>query len=115
LGGQLGKIVAMAFLLSGYGHARDDVVCKRGTAEWIVERPASGAYPLADFWTVEFANLDVRTSGPTPTVSVVNMAEAGKVLSVCRAAPPARSARTDSSHPIADLANAISCEWRAAE
>jgi hypothetical protein len=102
-------------LLSGYGHARDDVVCKRGTAEWIVERPASGTYPLADFGAMEFANLDVRTSGPTPTVSVVNMAKAGKVLSVCRAAPPERSARADSSRPIADLANAINCEWRAAE
>jgi Peptidase A4 family len=35
-----------------------NVVCKRGTAEWIVERPGGGAYPLADYSTVEFANVE---------------------------------------------------------
>jgi hypothetical protein len=92
-----------------------DVDCKRGTAEWIVEQPASGKYPLAAFGTVEFANLEAKSSGPTPTASVTKMAKAGKVLSVCSAASPSGNARVDSSDPIVDLPKAINCKWLAAE
>jgi hypothetical protein len=33
------------------------VTCYRATAEWIVERPGGGKYPLADFGTATFTNL----------------------------------------------------------
>jgi hypothetical protein len=92
-----------------------DLVCKRGTAEWIVERPGSGRYPLAAFGTVEFTNLEVKSSGATPTVSMANMVKTGRALSVCSTTSPPRNALSDSSYPIADLANAINCKWLAAE
>jgi hypothetical protein len=89
--------------------------CKRGTAEWTVERPASGKYPFAAFGTIEFTNLAVTSSGAAPTASVLNIAKNGKALSVCNAASPPRNARSDPSDPILDLASGIDCKWLASE
>jgi hypothetical protein len=61
------------------------VVCWRGTAEWIVERPGGGKYPLADFGTVAFSDIDWRNSGPWPTFNDIEMVEKSTktILSTC--------------------------------
>ena len=41
-------------------------VCKRAMAEWIVERPGNGTYPLADYKKVDFKGA--KADG-TPTGS----------------------------------------------
>jgi hypothetical protein len=90
-------------------------VCKRATAEWIVERPGGGKYPLAAYGTVEFTNLGVTSSGPSPTHSEVNMDQSGTTLSTCSAVAPAGGPGSDPSHPIVDLASALTCKWVAAQ
>jgi hypothetical protein len=62
------------------------VVCWRGTAEWIVERPGGGKYPLADFGTVAFGDIDWKSSGPLPTFVDIEMVEksTNTVLSTCK-------------------------------
>lgn len=92
-----------------------NVVCKRGTAEWIVERPGSGKYPLASYGTAELTNLGVTSSGAAPTHSVINMAQSGTTLSTCSTVPPTGNTGSNSSHPIVDLASAITCKWVAAK
>jgi len=64
---------------------------------------------------VELTNLGVTSSGAAPTHAVVNMAQSGTTLSTCSTAPPQGKTNSDPSHPIADLASAITCKWAAAE
>jgi hypothetical protein len=92
-----------------------NVVCKRGTAEWIVERPGSGKYPLASYGTVEFTNLGEANSGAAPMHSLVDMAQSGTTLSTCATVLPKDKTGSDPSHPIADLASAITCKWATAK
>jgi hypothetical protein len=91
------------------------VVCKRGTAEWIVERPGGGKYPLAAYGTVEFSNI-----GTTPGQNVltnenvvrsyIDMVHAGTTLSTCRSAPPAVP-----QPAVVTLTEAFTCSWLAAQ
>jgi Peptidase A4 family len=90
-----------------------NVVCKRGTVEWIVERPGDGAYPLADYSTVEFANVEELHSGPRPVRSEINMVNAPTTLSVCE--PAALGQQAEFSTPFWNLTDAFNCRWQAAE
>ena len=63
-------------------------VCQRSIAEWIVERPGSGTYPLANYSKVEFNGAKAEgTPGGSggisafPDVLRVTMLHAGKKLS----------------------------------
>jgi hypothetical protein len=91
-----------------------NVVCKRGTAEWIVERPGGGAYPLADYSTVEFANVAELHSGPPPARSEINMVNAPTTLSVCEPAGLGQPT-PEFSTPFWNLSDAFICKWQAAE
>ena len=78
-------------------------ICYRGSAEWIVERPGGGAYPLADYTEAGFTNLAEQSSGPTPTGFIVNMVNksTGDTLSSCSL--------------IVVYKTALACKWLAAE
>jgi len=85
-------------------------VCQRSMAEWIVERPGSGTYPLADYTKVEFkgAKADGTPGGSGgisafPDILEVTMLHAGKKLS----APSNLDSR--------DGGKAFHCTWLAAQ
>jgi hypothetical protein len=61
------------------------VICYRGTAEWIIERPGSGKYPLADYGKAGFTNLAAQSSGPNPTTIEMDMVDKSDntTLSTC--------------------------------
>ncbi|MGP6159402.1 MAG: G1 family glutamic endopeptidase [Vulcanimicrobiaceae bacterium] len=62
-------------------------VCQRSMAEWIVERPGSGKYPLADYGTITFRDAKAAGTGPPqgisafPDVIRISMVHAGTTLS----------------------------------
>jgi hypothetical protein len=70
--------------LSTVQHCAAESVCERASAEWIVERPGSGAYPLADYDKVVLNPLVYVKAGAISQRLVVNMEHSGKVLSSCR-------------------------------
>jgi Peptidase A4 family len=62
------------------------VICYRGTAEWIIERPGSGKYPLADYGKAGFSKLAVQSAGPSPTTIEMDMVDKSNnntLLSTC--------------------------------
>ncbi len=66
------------------------VVCNRGTAEWIIERPGGKSpFPLGAFGTVKFANLGFKSSSGTVTGNFINMIDKNTdaTLSTCNTAP----------------------------
>lgn len=85
-------------------------VCKRAMAEWIVERPGNGTYPLADYKKVDFkgAKADGTPTGSGgisafPDVFQLTMIHAAKTLS------------TPSNLGSRDGGKAFHCTWHAAE
>jgi hypothetical protein len=91
------------------------VVCNRGTAEWIVERPGHTSSPLAEFGTVKFANLGFNSSGGDPTGSLLDMIEKGtdSTLSTCKNAPLFWPPR-EFTAPQIIIVLPIVCTWQAA-
>jgi len=90
-------------------------VCKRSTAEWIVERPGKGStYPLANYGSVEFSNISTSPGENVITSenvvrSYINMVQRNTTLSTCGPAPsplPQPAAVT--------LTLAFNCFWQAA-
>jgi hypothetical protein len=83
--------------------------CQRATAEWIIERPGEGTYPLADYQEMTFTGINA-TEAPPPTqgISIIqyNMIHTGNTLSVCSL--PANSSATK---PPAN----IDCKWSGAQ
>jgi len=84
------------------------VVCLRNTAEWIVERPGSGKYPLAKYVTVGFKGATLAAHGPGKGIAAfphvrLFMVHAGTTLST-----PSRLAQDGSE-------TSFHCTWRAAE
>lgn len=65
-----------------------DVECKRGTAEWIVERPGSGKYPLANYGRVQFADLRFTSSSEDFLLADSEMVQSGTTLSTCQLVVP---------------------------
>jgi hypothetical protein len=90
-----------------------NIVCKRGTAEWIVERPGSGSFPLADYGTVEFVNALETHSGPTPARVEINMVDVSTTLSACGLIASGRPL-PDFSTPFWNFTNGFACHWLAA-
>jgi hypothetical protein len=90
--------------------------CKNGTAEWIVEAPNSGAYPLANYGTVLFNNAGNAYAGPAPTEQVVSMVpkNSKQTLTACFAAPRPPLPRETYAHRSIDLYNSFKCTWGAA-
>jgi hypothetical protein len=97
----------------------DDPVCKRGTAEWIVERPGSGAYPLADYGSVFFDKVGATSVGDYPQEEVISMLpkDTKQTLSTCSAAPrpplPRETEVATIDHPRIDLYDSFKCQWLA--
>lgn len=84
--------------------------CQRSMAEWIVERPGSGTYPLANYSKVDFtgARADGAPGGnggiaAFPDILQVTMVHADKTLSV------------SSSLSSRDVGTTFHCTWRATE
>jgi len=85
------------------------VVCARSMAEWIVERPGSGKYPLARYGTIGFTGAAAKAVAPVarggiskfPATVRLTMEYKGTVLSV-----PGR---------LKSDGTAFRCHWRAAE
>jgi Peptidase A4 family len=90
--------------------------CKSGTAEWIVEAPDSGHYPLANYGTVFFNNVSNTYAGPGPTEQDVRMVpkNSKQTLTVCVAAPRPPNPRETYAHRPIDLYNSFQCQWVAA-
>jgi hypothetical protein len=87
-------VLSVADLTSGQSYSTTrtcdaSVVCNRATAEWIVERPGGGKYPLADFGTVKFANIGVKASSGDVTGAEIDMVEKSTdaTLSTCENVP----------------------------
>jgi Peptidase A4 family len=97
----------------------DDPICKRGTAEWIVERPGGGTYPLADYGSVFFDKVGATSVGAYPQEEVISMVPKGtkQMLSTCSAAPrpplPRETEVATVEHPRIDLYNSFQCQWLA--
>jgi hypothetical protein len=95
------------------------VVCKNATAEWIVERPGGGAYPLADYGIVEFSNIVATSSGSNVVRSEIDMVHAGVTLSTCRPVSPVLPQPgpplTAFVQPLVTFSLAFTCNWLAAE
>jgi hypothetical protein len=71
-------------------------VCKRATAEWIVERNGSGKYPLANYSAVTFTGATASAGGEQGDISTyrntnVTMAVKGTPLSIASALVPGSS------------------------
>lgn len=79
------------------------VICYRGSAEWIVERPGGGKYPLADYGTAGFTNLAEQFSGPNPTAIGISMVDKSTdvTLSTCTLSEVFKTT--------------IACKWLAAQ
>lgn len=90
------------------------VVCKRGTAEWIVERPGGGKYPLANFGTVKFSSISFTDSGGTVEQSEIEMVHTKTILSTCS---PDFLLVTHHGEPNSEVhvVTAVDCKWQAAE
>ena len=85
-------------------------VCRRSMAEWIVERPGNGTYPLADYKRFEFKGAaGTGTPGGSggistfPNVIRIDMVHSGTTLS------------TPSRLRSADGGKSFHCTWRAAQ
>jgi len=85
----------------------DKVVCKRATAEWIVERPGGGKYPLADYGMVEFSDLLLTISGKHVANYEIDMIQSGTTLSTCSPESSGGDFHTE--------AKAFNCKWLAAD
>jgi len=90
------------------------VVCKRGTAEWIVERPGGGKYPLADFGAVRFSSISFADSGGSVEESEIEMVHTKTVLSICSPDFLPVTHHGESGSGI-HVVTAVDCKWLAAE
>jgi Peptidase A4 family len=90
------------------------VVCKRGTAEWIVERPGGGKYPLADFGKIKFSSISFASSGGSSEASNIEMVHADTILSICSPDFLLVTHPGDFGSGIR-VVTAIACNWVAAE
>jgi hypothetical protein len=90
------------------------VVCKRGTAEWVVERPGGGKYPLADYGTVDFSGTRFMNSSGDLVPSTMEMVYSKTILSTCS---PKFQLFTDhgGSGSGIHVVNGLDCQWMAAE
>lgn len=91
-------------------------VCQRTTAEWIVERPGGGKYPLANYAEMKFTDVLAGTAGrglgqPDSGLIQVTMEHRGTTLSTCLLGP---SSRVPPS-VVPYRRNDITCTWHAAE
>jgi len=92
-------------------------VCRRGTAEWIVERSGGGKYPLADYAEMRFTDVLAGSADRGPgkpdyfPVIQVTMDRRGTTLSTCSLSPLTR----DPSSVGPYRGNDITCTWHAAE
>jgi hypothetical protein len=74
-------VLSVADLTTGKGFTTTQscdpsVTCARATAEWVVERPGSGKYPLANFGTATFSGLAWSVSSPQAvTAYTIDMVE----------------------------------------
>jgi hypothetical protein len=94
------------------------VICKRGSAEWIVERPGGVTYPLADYGKVEFSKVEwivepskIEAKGSDRALELIEAEMFNKdtshTLSKC-------SGFWDREHREPDPIH-FDCKWRAAE
>jgi hypothetical protein len=79
------------------------VTCNRSSAEWIVERPGGGTYPLADYLVARFYDPADALAGQAPTAFAVDMFDKSTKTTLSHCAPP--------TAPESDIV----CKWRAAE
>jgi hypothetical protein len=84
--------------------------CRRATAEWIVEAPASGNYPLANYGTMQFTGRSVVNAGAAPKIFSIAMVRNAVTLSTCALQP-----ENPPNPIIANPPDLIICTWLAAE
>jgi Peptidase A4 family len=84
--------------------------CRRATAEWIVEAPSSGNYPLANYGMMQFLGPTVVNAGGAPKAFSIAMVRNAVTLSTCALQPE------NLPNPIVvNPPDLIMCTWLAAE